>query len=247
MITQILSLRQEKAELLGYDDVSDLFLASRMVKNGQAAQDFVNSLIEKTKTFAQQEHEALIAFARDELKFDGEVMPWDITYLAEKLKNAKCGFDAETLKPYFEVQSVMRGMFEIVEKLYGVKVQAIEGITKWHESVMTFELSEAGESLGVFYADLFPREGKQGGAWMCPLLYKNETQPHVGLICANFTPPVNGQSLLTHREVETLFHEFGHLLHHLLTTAEIHSQAGTNVAWDFVELLADHGELVLGT
>ena len=236
LITQILSLRQEKADLLGYADVSDLFLASRMVKNGQAAQDFVDSLIERTERFADQEHEELTNFARENLGFEGVLDPWDLSYVSEKLKAAKSGFDEEALKPYFEVKSVMKGMFEIVEKLYGVSVRPLEGISTWHDDVMTFELSEDDETLGVFYADLFPREGKQGGAWMCPLLYKDENQPHVGLICANFTPPVDGRSLITHREVETLFHEFGHLLHHLLTTAEIHSQAGTNVAWDFVEL-----------
>lgn len=236
LIQQILSLRQEKATLLGYSDVSDLFLASRMVKNGQAAQDFVDSLITRTERFAEQEHQDLLKFTKETLGWQDPLEPWDLPYASEKFKNATCGFDEELLKPYFELKGVMHGMFEIVERLYGVSVRPLEGISTWHEDVMTFELCEAGESIGVFYADLFPREGKQGGAWMCPLLYRDTHQPHVGLICANFTPPVEGRSLITHREVETLFHEFGHLLHHLLTTAEIHSQAGTNVAWDFVEL-----------
>jgi oligopeptidase A len=128
-------------------------------------------------------------------------------------------------------------MFSVVERLYGVKVEAVE-IPTWHEDVLTFEMREPDGRKSVFYADLFPREGKRGGAWMCPLLYGDgsEERPLVGLICGNFTPPLEGRSLLNHREVETLFHEFGHLLHHLLTRAEVRAQAGTNVAWDFVEL-----------
>ena len=236
LIHKILNLRQEKADLLDYQDISDLLLASRMVKNGKKAKSFVDELIEKTVSFSNKEHESLVKFAQEQLDWTEEVQPWDLSYIAEKQKKAECGFDAEVLKPYFELQNVMQGMFKIVERLYQVEVEPCEDISKWHQDVMTFYLKEQGETIGVFYADLFPREGKQGGAWMCPLLYKNESQPHVGLICANFTPPVNGVSLLTHREVETLFHEFGHLLHHLLTTVKIRSQAGTNVAWDFVEL-----------
>ena len=236
LIQAILNLRQEKASLLGYQDVSDLLLASRMVKNGTKAQSFVDELIEKTIPFSQKEHAALIHFAQVHLNWSEELLPWDLSYIAEKQKKVECGFDAEVLKPYFEVQSVMQGMFKIVEHLYEVQINPLTDLSTWHADVMTFALKEKGQTIGVFYADLFPREGKQGGAWMCPLLYKNESQPHVGLICANFTPPVDGVSLITHREVETLFHEFGHLLHHLLTTATIRSQAGTNVAWDFVEL-----------
>jgi oligopeptidase A len=236
LIHQILNLRQEKAKLLGYQNVSDLFLASRMVKNGTAAQRFVDELIERTIQFSTNEQESLHAFAVTELQFNHPLQAWDIAYVAEKQKRITCGFEAEELKPYFEVRSVMKGMFQIVERLYQVEVVPIEDISSWHSDVMTFEIKERGDTIGVFYADLFPREGKQGGAWMCPLLYHTDLQPHVGLICANFTPPIDGRSLITHREVETLFHEFGHLLHHLLTQADIRSQAGTNVAWDFVEL-----------
>ena len=242
LISRILNLRAEKAELLGYRDVSDLFLAPRMVKSGTAANDFVQNLIARTEAPFYREQSQLDAFARTDLGWEGELEAWDISYISEKLRKLTCDFDEETLKPYFEVQSVMRGMFEIVERLYQVRIKPLKGISTWHDDVLTFELSSDDQVIGVFYADLFPREGKQGGAWMCPLLYKKTeetgeiTQPHVGLICANFTPPVNGRSLITHREVETLFHEFGHLLHHLLTEADIHAQAGTNVAWDFVEL-----------
>ena len=242
LISQILKLRSEKSHLLGYRDVSDLYLAPRMVKTGEVADDFVRNLIARTRDHFVKEQEQLKAFALTELNWDGDLEAWDISYVSEKLRKLTCDFDEELLKPYFEIESVMRGMFEIVEHLYQVKIRPLKDIPCWHEDVLTFELISEDETIGVFYADLFPREGKQGGAWMCPLLYRKSTQsdqndqPHVGLICANFTPPVNGRSLITHREVETLFHEFGHLLHHLLTEAEIHSQAGTNVAWDFVEL-----------
>ena len=240
LISQILKLRAEKAQLLGYQDVSDLYLASRMVKRGEAASDFVQSLISRTLSAAEAEHADLERFAREELGWEDTLEAWDVSYVADKLRKQRCDFDEESLKPYLELKSVMRGMFDIVERLYQVEVKSLADLPKWHEDVMTFELRRGDEQIGVFYADLFPREGKQGGAWMCPLLYReqgdNASTPHVGLICANFTPPTEGRSLLTHREVETLFHEFGHLLHHLLTEAEVRSQAGTKVAWDFVEL-----------
>jgi oligopeptidase A len=245
LISQILELRAEKAKLLGYQDVSDLYLAPRMVKRGESAHEFVQSLIIRTEQHAQAEHQELERFARDELGWTDSIEAWDLSYIAEKLRKQTCDFDEELLKPYLEVKSVMQGMFGIVERLYQVQVKPLNDLPTWHEDVMTFELTRGDDQIGVFYADLFPREGKQGGAWMCPLLYgetvnKQDTHsvktPHVGLICANFTPPTQGRSLITHQEVETLFHEFGHLLHHLLTDTEIRSQAGTNVAWDFVEL-----------
>ena len=236
LIKRILHLRTEKAHLLGYQDVSDLYLASRMVKTGKAARQFVDDLISRTEYSAQVETDELNHFAQETLGWDEQLQAWDVSYVAEKLRQHTCQYDEEQLKPYFEVKSVMRGMFQIVERLYEVSVRALDNIPVWHQDVMTFELVQSDQQIGVFYADLFPREGKQGGAWMCPLLYRTSHQPHVGLICANFSPPVEGRSLITHREVETLFHEFGHLLHHLLTEVELKSQAGTNVAWDFVEL-----------
>jgi oligopeptidase A len=241
LITEVLSLRQEKANILGYQDVADLYLAERMVKTGKAANDFVNTLTQRTQKFAQQEHQELLGFVHDHLQWEGKVQSWDIAYIAEKMRLHICDFDQELLRPYFEVNTVLSGMFEIVEKIFAIKVSPIDEIPTWHEDVKTYQVHDTqGRLRGIFYADLCAREGKQGGAWMCPLLYgspvKKEEAPHVGLICGNFTPAVHGQSLITHREVETLFHEFGHLLHHLLGQSSIRSQAGTNVAWDFVEL-----------
>ena len=237
LISEILTLRKEKATMLGYRDASDLFLESRMVKSGQNAYDFVEKLSQRTTPFFEHERDELFRFSREELGWTDEIESWDLAYFSEKMRKAQCDFDAELLKPYFDVNSVIQGMFTIVERLYGVKVESVDGVPAWHPDVSTYQLLDHGGQLkGVFYADLFPREGKQGGAWMCPLLYADDTQPHVGLICANFTPPIEGRSLITHREVETLFHEFGHLLHHLLSEVSIRAQAGTNVAWDFVEL-----------
>lgn len=238
LMAEILSLRAEKARLLGFESVADLHLADRMVTNGADALSFVEQLVARTRPHFEAEHEALCAFCRDELGWAFEPEAWDLTYAAEKMRQHTCDFDQELLRPYFELHGVMRGMFEVVSKLYGVSFKALADVPRWHSDVLAFEMREPDGRRSVFYADLFPREGKQGGAWMCPLLYGDgsEEAPLVGLICGNFTPPIEGRALLSHREVETLFHEFGHLLHHLLTRAELRSQAGTNVAWDFVEL-----------
>ena len=155
LIHQILKLRQEKADLLEYQDISDLLLASRMVKNGTKAKRFVDELIEKTESFSNKEHESLIKFAQEQLDWTEEVQAWDLSYIAEKQKKAECGFDAEVLKPYFELQNVMQGMFKIVERLYQVEVEPREDISKWHQDVMTFYLKEQVRRY-AFYADLFP-------------------------------------------------------------------------------------------
>ena len=159
---------------------------------------------------------------------------------AEKQRRVLYDLDEEALRPYFEAGRVVEGMFELEHRLYGVRVRRVEDLPTWHETVQAYELDDAeGRRIGVFYADLFPRQGKRGGAWMRPMLTGDLAagRPHVAVMCANITPPVGSRpALLTHREVETLFHEFGHLLHHLLTEVPVRSLAGTNVAWDFVEL-----------
>lgn len=238
LMAEILSLRAEKAKLLGFANVADLHLADRMVTQGQDALAFVEQLVERTRPYFKAEHEALCAYCQDHLGWDFEIEAWDLAYAAEKMRQYTCDFDQELLRPYFELNGVMKGMFEVVSKLYGVDFETLNDVPRWHPDVLAFEMREPDGRKSVFYADLFPREGKQGGAWMCPLLYGDgsEDAPLVGLICGNFTPPIEGRALLNHGEVETLFHEFGHLLHHLLTRAELRSQAGTNVAWDFVEL-----------
>ncbi len=239
IIEEILALRLEKANILGFKNVADLYLSSRMVKNGESAMQFVKELWERTKMFFQKEHEVLKQNVEKNAWIQGEIQPWDLAYLSEKLRKQECDFDEEKLRPYFEINGVVKGMFEIAKRLYGVEIREVFDLATWHKDVKTYELIGSDQKLwGVFYADFFAREGKQGGAWMNAFLTGDmeRTTPHVGLICCNSSDPIDGKALLTHDEVETLFHEFGHLLHHLLTNVPIKSQAGTNVAWDFVEL-----------
>jgi len=241
LVRRILELRREKARLLGFTDFSDLVLADRMAENGERASDFVRRLRERTEPHFHRENEELQRF-RASRGDDGPMQPWDVTYWAEKQRRALFDFDEEELRPYFPLDRVIEGMFDIVSRLYGIRIVEREGLPVWHPSVRTFEiLDEGGSLLCRFYADLFPRDEKRGGAWMNGLVTgvcrEGVKTPHLGLICANFTPPsATRPALLSHREVETLFHEFGHLLHHALSEVEVRSLGGTNVAWDFVEL-----------
>ena len=243
LVRRILQLRGERARLLGFENFADLVLADRMAKNGAAAQAFIHDLRERTEPFYHRENEQLLAFRR---KLEGqdapELQPWGLSYYAEKQRRALFDFDEEELRPYFPVDRVIDGLFQTVERLYGVRIAPRENVPVWHPSVRAFEIRDrANRMLAAFYADLHPRDEKRGGAWMNGLISgvpdASGPNPHLGLICANFNPPIGDQpALLTHREVETLFHEFGHLLHHALSEVELRSLAGTNVAWDFVEL-----------
>lgn len=238
LVEKILSLRQEKARLLGFQHFVDLVLHDRMAQNGARARDFVRDLEERTRPAFEAENEALQRYAGDV-----KIEPWDIAYYAEKQRRDLYAFDEEALRPYFAVDAVLHGLFEIVRRLYGIRVTEVRDLPVWHESVRAYQISDDGNVLGYFYADFFPREQKRDGAWMNAFLTGDRpaapgrATPHVGLICGNLTPPIGDTpSLLSHREVETVFHEFGHLLHHMLTEVEVRSLAGTNVAWDFVEL-----------
>lgn len=241
-IREILALRREKAELLGYRNFADLVLEDRMAKRGEEARSFVRSLEAKTGTAFAVENAGLLAF-RKSLEGDdaAELGGWDVGYYAEKMRQARYDFDEEELRPYFPFDSVVEGMFEVVKRLYGIEVKQETNVPAWDPDVRYYSVYGAGQRwLGSFYADFFPRENKRGGAWMDELITGSPTgviQQHLGLMCGNLTPPIGDKpALLTHREVETVFHEFGHLLHHLLSTVEIRGLAGTNVAWDFVEL-----------
>ena len=240
IIKRILVLRHEKARLLGYDDFSDLVLENRMAKRGDSASQFVTDLKERTGDQFAAENLELQKFkeAHTEDEAPG-LQPWDVGYYSEKQRAALYNFDDEELRPYFPVDSVLAGAFETVSRLYGVSVERINMPT-WDPAVLTYRLlDEEGIHIASFYVDLYPRENKRGGAWMNDFITGRDGEPHLGLICANFTPPLGDgdkPALLTHREVETLFHEFGHLMHHCLTKVPIRSMAGTSVAWDFVEL-----------
>ena len=241
LILTILRLRREKARLLGYRDFADLVLEDRMAKTGRSARGFVDSLKTKTRSAFERENQELLAFRREiEGSNAPELDAWDIAYYAEKMRQAIYDFEEEELRPYFAFEKVLDGMFELVGRLYGIKVFEESGVPAWDNSAKYYSIDDAdGTRLGSFYADFYPRENKRGGAWMDSFFVSvpGGQRPHLGLICGNQTPPVDGKpALLTHREVETIFHEFGHLLHHLLSRVEVRSLGGTNVAWDFVEL-----------
>ena len=235
LIAKIIALRQEKARLLGFRDFADLVLDDRMAHTGETAQHFIDDLRRKTEHRFREENHELAAFAKR------EIQPWDIGYWAEKQRAALYDFDEEALRPYFPLDGVVNGMFQIFGRVFGIRVDLETGVPGWDPEVRCYAIHDraSNQYLGSFYADWYPRENKRGGAWMDSLITGNpvKAEPHLGLICGNLTPPLDGKpALLTHREVETIFHEFGHLLHHLLSRVEIRSLSGTSVAWDFVEL-----------
>ena len=239
LIVRILALRKEKAVLLGFRDFSDLVLDDRMAHTGGRAQSFLEDLRRKTEKRFAEENRELEAFAGMRLE------PWDIGYWAEKQRAKLYDFDEEALRPYFSLEHVVNGMFDIFGRIFGIRVEPDPGMPVWDAQVNTYAVYDNSQGprhntyLGSFYADWFPRENKRGGAWMDALITGNPAagKPHLGLICGNLTPPIDGRpALLTHREVETIFHEFGHLMHHMLSLVEVRSLAGTSVAWDFVEL-----------
>ena len=237
IIREILRLRRERASLLGFRDFADLVLEDRMAHSDQRAEDFLADLKQKTERRFQEENRELVEFSGK-----GKLEPWDVGYYAEKQRTALYDFDEEALRPYFPLESVVQGMFDIAGRLYAIEVIEKAGVPVWDAAVKYYEIHDtSGELLGAFYADWFPRENKRGGAWMDAFItgvdVDGRLAPHVGLICGNLTPPVADRpALLTHREVETIFHEFGHLLHHSLSRVEVRTLAGANVAWDFVEL-----------
>lgn len=239
LVARILELRRDKAALLGYETFAEYVLEERMAKNGAAAKRFLVDLAERARGSFDQETAALAEFRRE---LEGEhapaLEPWDVGYYSEKLRRARFDFDAEELRPYFDVTRVIGGLFAVVERLYGVRVEEDDSVPAWHEDVRFYRVFDGERPLGAFYVDLHPREDKRGGAWMNSLVTGGPDRgPHLGLFCANVTSPVGDEpALITHAEVETLFHEFGHLMHHTLSEVDVRTLAGTNVAWDFVEL-----------
>lgn len=241
IMKRILELRRERARLLGYKNYADLTVEDRMAKNGERVRGFLATLDQKTRAFYDKEAAEILAFRRSiEGPNAAALAPWDILYYAEKMRKARYDFDEEAVRPYFPMDRVQKGMFELVHRLYGITVTNVSGVPVWNPAVQYFEVRDAdGSLLGSFYADLYPREDKRGGAWAGGLItggpIDGAFKPHLGTINGNMTPPVAGQpALLTHRDVETVFHEFGHLLHHVLSRAPVRGL--NDVAWDFVEL-----------
>ncbi|MBP6507257.1 MAG: M3 family metallopeptidase [Opitutaceae bacterium] len=246
LIRRILELRKEKAALLGKSNFADMVLERRMAKNGQRALDFIEDLHRRAAPRFAREAGELEAYKAQQLGTAvARLAPWELGYWAEKLRQSRYAFDEELLRPYFPMDRVVAGLFELVKKIFGLRVvpRPAGEVETWHPEVLFYDLfDQSDRQLGSFYADWYPRESKRGGAWMNYLITGGPVAdgprgPHLGLICGNLTPPAAGRpALLTHREVETIFHEFGHLLHHLLGEVEIKSLNGVNVAWDFVEL-----------
>jgi oligopeptidase A len=246
---RILSLRAERAALLGKPDFTDAVLERRMARTGARAMEFVEDLRGRcAEAFAREcreleEHKAAASGAA--AAPGGHLAPWEVGFWAEKLRRARYDFDEEALRPYFPIDRVVAGLFELVGRVFGLRVEerTADGVETWHPEVKFYAVhDDRGRHIGSFYADWHPRESKRGGAWMSALITggprpDGSRAPHLGMICGNMTPPVPGRpALLRHREVETIFHEFGHLLHHLMGEVGIKSLNGLNVAWDFVEL-----------
>ena len=239
LITRILQLRNEKAKLLGFNDFADLVTEDRMAKSGGRAQTFVEELTTKTRPAFERENQELLEFRRRLEGADAPpIMPWDLSYYSERLRRERYDLDEEELRQYFPAERVLEGAFMVAKQLFGVQIEAEHNLPIWDPEVRAFSLKdERNQALGTFYVDLYPRENKRGGAWMHGLLAAIPPAPHVAVFCANVSPPVGDKpSLLNHRDVETLFHEFGHLLHHCLSRVAVRSLSCTRVAQDFVEL-----------
>jgi len=242
LIDEILSLRHEMAHILGFDNYAELSVATKMADNGQQVIDFLNDLADKSKGAAEQDLAQLKAFAKEENGV-AELNTWDMTYYAEKLRQHKYSISQEELRPYFPMNKVLSGLFHVAQTLFGVKIREEKEFDSYNNELKLFTISKDGTDISRFYLDPYAREGKRGGAWMdaCRTrrrLSDDSLQLPVAYLVCNFTPPIGDKpALLTHDEVTTLFHEFGHGLHHMLTQVEVSTVSGINgVAWDAVEL-----------
>ena len=241
LIEKILKLRDEEAKLLGYNNFAELSLVPKMAKSPQQVLDFLNDLAKRAKPYAEKDVAALRDFAKRELGLD-TMEPWDRTYVAEKLRGQRYSFSEQEVKQYFPEPQVLAGMFRVVETLYGLTLEQ-SSAPVWHKDVKFFDIFDRDKKLvGQFYLDLYARDTKRGGAWMDDAITRRRIgsgiQTPVAYLNCNFSAPVGDKpALFTHDEVITLFHEFGHGLHHLLTQVEDISVAGINgVEWDAVEL-----------
>jgi oligopeptidase A len=241
LIRRILALRRELADILGFRNYADLALEESMAGSGERAIAFAEDLTDRTRPHWEREMEELAAHAREELGYE-RLEPWDVAFCTERVRLSRFDLDAEELRPYFPLPRVLEGLFEITRRLFGVHVRRVPRTEVWHPDVEFYEVrGEDGDLIGSFYADWYPRENKRGGAWMNGLVVggpgPDGWRPHLALVVCNHTPPAEGRpALLTHREVETVFHEFGHLLHHMLSRVEVPALAATRVPSDWVEV-----------
>lgn len=240
IIAETLALRHELAQLLGFNNYAERSLATKMAQSSQQVLHFLQELAQKSKPYAARDYAELKEFAAGLDCMN--LQAWDTTYYSEKLRVEKYSISQEELRPYFPAEKVISGMFEVVKRLFGIDVKQIADFDTYHPDVRFYQISKAGKHIASFYLDLFAREGKRGGAWMADARVRRQTenglQLPVAFLTCNFTPPVGDTpSLLTHDEVTTLFHEFGHGIHHMLTQIDVAAVSGINgVAWDAVEL-----------
>jgi len=241
VVLDIVNLRNERANLLGYKTHAHFVLEERMAETPETVIEFSNNLLEKAKPAALKEFTNLESYAKKLDNID-KLQKWDGAYYAEKLKKELFDLDQEILKPYFKLENVINGAFEISKRLYDLHFKEVFNIEKYHQDVKTYNVTDSNNNfIAIFYADFHPRKGKRNGAWMTsykPQQIKNgvNERPHVSIVC-NFTKPTATKpSLLTFNEVTTLFHELGHALHGMLANTTYNSLSGTSVSWDFVEL-----------
>ncbi|MFG1487727.1 M3 family metallopeptidase, partial [Oceanospirillum sp. HFRX-1_2] len=238
-----LKLRVELAQLLGFGSYAEYSIETKMASSTDEVLGFLTDLAERSVPQARQEFKELQAYANEE-GFDGELKAWDVGFYSEKLRQQRYAISQEELRPYFPAPKVIAGMFEVVNRLYGITIEEkTEQVDRWHDDAKYYEISQDGQPIAGFYLDLYARENKRGGAWMddCRVRRRKadgSVQLPVAYLVCNFSAPVGGKpALLTHDEVTTLFHEFGHGLHHMLTKIDVADISGINgVAWDAVEL-----------
>ncbi len=242
IMEQILKLRAERAELLGFDNYAELSVVPKMVESSQQVIDFLVDLAERSVPVAKKEYAELEAFAEKELGIN-DLQVWDVSFVSDKLKQAQFDISDEDLKPYFPATKAIPGMFAVVGKLFGMSIQQVNDVDVYHDDVQCYEIRDSNQQLrGQFYLDNFARAHKRGGAWMDVCATRMEIEQGIQLpiayLTCNLTPPVGDDpALLTHMEVTTLFHEFGHGLHHMLTQINTGDVSGINgVEWDAVEL-----------
>ena len=241
IIRDILALRHEAALLLGYSNYAETSLATKMAETPAQVEEFLNNLAKRAKPFAERDIEELRQYAADKLGMT-ELLAWDIAYVSEKLREDKYAFSDQEVKQYFPEQQVLQGLFKVTETIFGLHVRK-QAAPVWHQDVSFYEITTpAGEPVGQFYLDLYARNNKRGGAWMDEAITRRRkshgVEIPVAYLTCNFSAPVGGKpALFTHDEVITLFHEFGHGLHHMLTQVEDYGVSGIKgVEWDAVEL-----------
>jgi oligopeptidase A len=241
IIKETLALRHELAVLLGFEHYAELSMATKMADSSQQVIEFLENLASQSRAYAEKDLQQLSDYAKSQGDID-TLQAWDTPYYSEKLRQEKYAISQEALRPYFPAEKVLEGMFTVVNKLFGITISAVEDVALYHPDVRFYRIEKEQKTIAYFYFDIYARDKKRGGAWMADgrtrRLRKNELQFPVAYLTCNFTPPVGDTpSLLTHQEVTTLFHEFGHGLHHMLTQMTDAAVSGiSGVAWDAVEL-----------